>query len=150
MIINDRGRQIIMENEGCSLKAYLCPAGRWTIGYGHTGNSVVRSLTITQHQADVILESDLKTAEYAVEKACPKANANQFSAMVSLCFNIGSEDFKTSTLVKRFNESGPLSAAEEFPRWCHAGKNEDGSPRVLPGLVKRRAAERALFLQVPS
>lgn len=144
MIINDAGRRLIMENEGCKLTAYRCPADVWTIGYGHTGESVKEGLTITQHQADVILESDLQRFEYAVSKTCPRANANQFSAMVCLCFNIGVDAFQRSTLARKFVTGDTAGAAWEFCRWTRAKGVE------LPGLVKRRKQEQTLFLTVPS
>lgn len=143
MITNDAGRQIVMTYEGLRLKAYKCPAGVWTIGYGHTGD-VKPGTVITKHQAEEILEYDLGRFEDAVARLCPKANGNQFSACVAFTFNVGIKAFENSTLLKKFLAGAPLAAADEFKRWTHAGGKE------LPGLVKRRAAERALFLQVPS
>lgn len=143
MIINDAGRAIIMQYEGCRLEAYDCPAGVCTIGYGHTGD-VKPGDKITHHQAEVILEFDLQKFEAEVSRLAPKANGNQFSAMVSLAFNIGVAAFSKSTLLKEFNAGRLLNAANEFERWNKAGG------KILPGLVKRRAAEKALFIQVPS
>lgn len=143
MIINDRGRQIIEEAEGLRLEAYRCPAGVLTIGYGHTGD-VREGDRITKHQAEVILEFDLTKYEQAVTKLARGATGPQFSAMVSLAFNIGISALEKSTLLKEFNAGRPLNAAAEFGRWIYAGG------KVMPGLVKRRAAERALFLEVPS
>lgn len=143
MIVGDRGRQIIEEFEGLRLEAYRCPAGVLTIGYGHTGD-VKEGQRITKHQAEVILEYDLTKFEQAVTRLAPKANPNQFSACVSLAFNIGIEAFAKSTLLNELNAGRMQNAASEFLRWrTSAGK-------VLPGLVKRRAAERMLFLEVPS
>lgn len=143
MIINDAGRKIVMDFELCKLNAYLCPAGIPTIGYGHTGD-VKLGDKITQHQADAILEVDLQKFEMAVDRLAKNPNANQFSAMVSLAFNIGVEAFTKSTLLKKFNAGAPLSAANEFDKWVHA------KGKVLPGLVRRRAAEKALFLTAVS
>jgi len=140
MIINDKGRSIIMEFEGCSLSAYKCPAGVWTIGYGHTGD-VKPEHKITHHQAEEILEYDLQCFEEAVSRLAPGASGNQFSAMVSLCFNIGVKAFENSTLLKEFKAGRFKSAAAQFERW------NKGGGKVLPGLVKRRAAEKALFLE---
>jgi lysozyme len=139
MIINDAGRKIVMDNEGCRLVAYKCPAGIWTIGYGHTGD-VKQGDKITQHQAETILEYDLERFEVAVGKLCPNANGNQFSALVSFSFNVGIEALKKSTLLRKFLAGAPLSAADEFGKWVNGGGKR------LPGLVKRRAAEKALFL----
>jgi lysozyme len=139
MIVNDAGRQIIMDAESLRLDAYLCPAGTPTIGYGHTGD-VKLGQKITRHQAEVILEHDLEQFEAGVAKLAPKANANQFSALVSFAFNVGLKALEKSTLLKEFNAGRLLNAANEFGKWTHGGGRE------LPGLVKRRAAERALFL----
>lgn len=140
MITNDAGRKIIMDAEGCRLEAYKCPAGVWTIGYGHTGD-VKAGQVITQHQAEVILEHDLQACEFAVGKMAPQATGPQFSALVSLAFNIGTGALERSRLMRAFRQGAILTAAAEFLSWnLAAGK-------VLPGLVKRRAAERKLFLQ---
>ena len=143
MIVGDAGRQLIQEAEGLRLVAYRCPAGVWTIGYGHTGD-VHEGDRVTRHQAEVILEYDLTKFEQAVTRLAPKATANQFSACVSLAFNIGIEAFSKSTLLKELNAGRIQNAAEQFAFWRLA------AGQVQPGLVKRRAAERALFLQVPS
>lgn len=142
-IISEAGKQIVMKSEGCRLEAYLCPAGKWTIGYGHTGD-VKRGDRITQHQAESILAVDLQKTEMAVEQMAPGANANQFSAMVSLAFNIGIGAFEKSTLLKHFLAGRNHAAALEFSKWTKANGKQ------LPGLVRRRAEEAALFLEVPS
>lgn len=143
MIINDRGRAIVKEFESLRLSAYRCPAGVWTIGFGHTGD-VVEGQRITRHQAEVLLEYDLGAAEDAVARLAPTANGAQASAMISLTFNIGIKAFTSSTLLKEFNGGRLKNAADQFGKWIHvAGK-------VLPGLVRRRAAERALFLEMPA
>jgi len=143
MKTNLAGRKIVMDAEGLRLKAYLCPAGKLTIGYGHTGD-VEAHHVITQHQAEAILEVDLDRFELGVSKLAPGANTNQFSAMVSLAYNIGLKAFEGSAFLREFKAGHLSAAAEQFSRWVRGGG------KVLPGLVKRRAAERALFLQVPS
>ena len=140
VIINDAGRKLVTEAEGLRLDAYRCPAGIWTIGYGHTGD-VKEGDRITLHQAEVILEFDLKRFEEGVTKLAPGANANQFSALVSLAFSIGLEAFKGSTLLKEFKAGRVNNVAEQFTRWVFS------KGKVLPGLVKRCAAGRALFLE---
>ncbi len=152
MITNDAGRKIIMDSEGLYLTSYKCPAGIWTIGWGHTGD-VQPGMKITKHQAEVILEHDLQRFEEMVDNAVMvPLNANQFSALVSFAFNVGPgakdkkdgfvmlKSGKPSSLLRKLNASAYLSAAEEFNKWVHGGG------KILPGLVKRRAAERALFL----
>lgn len=138
-VIGDAGRKIVMDFEQCRLEAYTCPAGKVTIGWGHTGD-VKLGMKVTQHQADVILEHDLQKFEQAVSEMAPNTNANQNSALVSLCFNIGIEAFRKSTLLRYVVADRPAAAAAQFAKWVHAGD------KVLPGLVKRRAAEAALFL----
>lgn len=142
--ISDAGRALIVRYEGLSLKPYKDPVGIWTIGYGHTGRDSDRwgpaGHTITLHHAEEILEHDLEKFEAAVEELCPGANANQFSALVSFAFNVGATRLSNSTLRRKFLKSDFQGAADEFPKWVHAGG------KVLPGLVKRRAAERTLFL----
>lgn len=138
-VVNDAGRAIIMAHEGLRLEAYRCPAGVLTIGYGHTGD-VKAGDRVTAHQAEVILEFDLRRFEAAIEDLCPWASSNEFSALVSFVFNVGIEAFKKSTMLKLFKEKRPVAAAAQFARWTHAGG------KVLPGLVKRRAAEAKLFL----
>ncbi len=140
MIINDRGRQIILEFEGCRLTAYRCPAGVWTIGAGHTGD-VKEGDVITKHQAEVILEHDLERFEQAVMRLAPKSSANEFSALVSLSFNIGIAALERSSLLRAHNAGCRHAASLGFSKWVRGGG------KVLPGLVRRRAAEAALYLE---
>jgi lysozyme len=144
MKTNRAGIELIKEFEGLRLTAYKCPAGVWTIGYGHTtsaGPPAVKSgMKITGEQASEILVADLVTYEAAVMKALTKSpTENQFSAMVSLCYNIGAGAFTSSTVVKKFNAGDAEGAAAAFRMW------KKGGGKVLPGLVRRREAEIALF-----
>lgn len=145
MKTNASGLTLIKKWEGLRLDAYTCPAGVWTIGYGHTSAAgppaVSKGMRITEAEAESVLVRDLGRYEAAVSKAITRqATANQFSAMVSLCFNIGPGAFAGSTLVKRFNAGDEPGAADAFLMWRKAGG------KVLPGLEARRAAERKLFL----
>lgn len=138
--INEAGRALIKAAEGLRLNAYRCPAGVMTIGYGHTGD-VKKGQTITSHQADAILDLDLSSFEDMVEAlTLGKASDNEFAALVSFAFNLGSRALAGSTLLKKFRAGDRPGTAAEFMRWQYA------AGKVLPGLVKRRAAERALFL----
>lgn len=138
--INKAGLDIIREFEGLRLKAYVCPAGVLTIGYGSTGSHVKPGMVITEAQADELLRSDLRRFEDAVATAAPKATDNQFSAMVSLAFNIGVAAFtRPSTVLRRHLAGDHAGAADAFAMWNKAGG------KVLPGLVRRRAAEAALY-----
>lgn len=141
MNISETGIQLIKKFEGCSLKAYKCPAGIWTIGYGHT-SGVKEGQTITKKEAEAYLKQDLTTFETFVSNLITVAiNQNQFDALVSFCYNLGPGNLRSSTLLKRINAGDFNGAAEEFDRWIYAGGKK------LSGLVKRRAAEKALFLQ---
>ena len=130
--------------EGCKLKAYLCPAKVWTIGYGHTVAAghpdVVAGMTITQKQADAILAMDLVKFEAAVtEMVTVSLTQDQFDVLVDLAYNIGPGALKTSTLMKRVNAGDFDKVPEELMKWTKGGG------KVLPGLVRRRHAEVALW-----
>ena len=131
---------LIKRFEGCELEAYLCPAGIWTIGVGHTGPEVKQGMKISQSIADALLLKDLTHAADAVERAVKvELTQGQFDALVSFVFNVGRAAFESSTLLKKINGGDFLGAALEFPKWCHGGG------KILDGLVKRRTAEQALF-----
>jgi len=130
---------IIKACEGLRLDAYLCPANVWTIGYGHT-RTAKSGLHIDESEAENLLRIDLAQTELFVSRYVHlELNQNQFDALCSLVFNIGSGNFKASTLRMKLNRGDIEGAAAEFPKWRKAGG------RVLPGLVKRRALEQALF-----
>jgi lysozyme len=138
---NDSGKDIIRQCEGLRLKAYRCPAGKLTIGYGHTGADVKTGMTITAAEADALLSRDLIAAEMAVSGAVTvPISENQFSALVSFVFNLGAGNFCGSTLLKKLNANDIFGAADEFPRWNKV------NGQVLAGLTRRRNAERTLFL----
>lgn len=147
MKINSKGLQIIKEFEGLHLKSYPDVGYGWdraTIGYGHTSAAgsplVVQGMTISEQEAERILSADLRKFERAVNKlVTAPLTSNQFSALVSLVFNIGPEAFKASTLLKKLNAHDYKGAAYEFHRW-----NKSGG-KVLMGLIRRRNAETSLF-----
>ena len=142
MNISEIGIQLIKNFEGCVLKAYKCPAGIWTIGYGHT-SGVKEGQTITLKQAEDYLLQDIRAYEITVNNLVNvPLNQNQFDALVSFCYNLGPNNLKNSTLIKLLNKKDYLGAAEQFDRWIYAGGKK------LPGLVKRRAAEKELFLKI--
>lgn len=141
--INAAGYRLIKEFEGLRLRAYLCPADVWTIGYGHT-DGVREGQTITEKQADSLLDKDLDWAEGCVEQFAPVTNDNEFAAMVSLVFNIGATNFKKSTVLRLHNAGDTLGAARAFRMWNKA--KVGGQLQELPGLTRRRLAEEALYL----
>ncbi|EMH4072722.1 lysozyme [Serratia marcescens] len=138
-----KGKEFIKGFEQLRLKAYPDPGTGgepWTIGWGHT-KGVKPGDRITQEQAEAFFYEDLAVFELTVNSAIKRTmTQNQFDAMVSLAFNIGGSAFAGSTLVKKFNAGDVQAAAEEFPKW----RNSAG--KVMPGLVKRREAERKLFI----
>ena len=141
MKCNESGKDIIRQNEGLRLQAYICPSGIPTIGYGHT-EGVKLGQKITEHQADVILDLDLEHFEKGVEGLGLTLNENEFSALVSFAFNIGLHALGASTLVKKFRAGDKNGAAFEFSKWVRGSTGA-----ILPGLVKRRELERDLFLR---
>jgi len=130
--------RIIKEHEGLRLKAYKCPAGVWTIGYGHT--PAREGQQITQAEADALLRRDVVAAELAVSQVRQKLTQNQFDALVSFTFNCGVGAFLKSTL-RKLVEANPHNPAisAEFARWNKAGG------KILPGLTARRAHESKLY-----
>ena len=141
--ISAAGYRLIKEFEGLRLRAYLCPAGVWTIGYGHT-DGVREGQQIDEKQADKLLDRDLDRFEAFVEENAPGANDNEFAAMVSLAFNIGAAGFKKSTVLRLHNAGDKLGAARAFRMWNKA--TVGGQLTELPGLTRRRLAEEALYL----
>ena len=140
MRLNLRGLDIIRRFEGLKLEAYQDPVGIWTIGYGHTGPEVVKGLKVTEQEASEQLIRDINTTERQLDKALKVVlNRNQYSALVSLVFNIGIGNFQKSTLLRVLNEGDYGKAAKEITRWTYAGKSQ------LLGLIKRRAEEKMLF-----
>jgi lysozyme len=145
--INEAGLALIKQSEGCRLTAYPDPGTGnepLTIGYGHTSAAgepkVSRDMVITQQQAEDILRSDLAKYEDAVSAAVAhELTENQFAACVSLCYNIGPGNFAKSSVVRFINQGRMADAADAFALWNRA------AGKILPGLVKRRAEEAALF-----
>lgn len=138
---------LIKEFEGFSSLPYRCPAGIWTIGYGSTryanGTPVSSSdCSITEDEASAIVCNTLKEYEGAVNRYVTiTLSQNQFDALVDFSYNAGAQNLRTSTLLKKLNAGDYQGAAEEFGKWVNGGGKR------LPGLVKRRAAERELFLK---
>lgn len=135
------GIELIKKFEGCRTNAYKCPAGVWTIGYGHTA-SAHEGMMISHLQAEKLLAEDLKRFEKAVsDYVTVPLTQNQFDALVSFAYNVGAEAFRRSTLLVRVNANQLYAAAKQFRRWTKGGRLE------LPGLVRRRNEEEALFLK---
>ncbi len=139
---SSKGLALTEQFEGLRLTAYQDSVGVWTIGYGHTGSDVHPGLTITQQQASDLLRKDVASAVATVNRLVSvPLTQNQFDALVDFVFNAGAGNFADSTLLRDLNAGNYAGAAAQFPRWVHAGN------QILPGLVTRRNAEQALFLQ---
>lgn len=146
MSISSSGIKLIASFEDLKLKAYDDGVGVWSIGFGTTaypnGVRVKQGDRCTLEQANSFFQYDLKCFEKAVKEAVTvPLSQNQFDALVSLAYNIGSNAFKNSTLLKYLNALAYQEAADQFLVW------NKGGGKVLKGLVRRREAERALFLK---
>ena len=145
-LINERGIEIVKSFEGLALLPYVCAGGVISVGYGCTVGSVGGPIdpdmeAISEDEAEGLLLRDLETSEGWVSRLIKTAlTENQYSALTSFTFNVGAGALQRSTLRMKLNRSEYQGAADEFPKWRMAGG------RILAGLVRRRAAERILFL----
>lgn len=139
MKTSSKGIEFIKRHEGFRARAYQCPAGVWTIGYGHT-RGVNNGDVITKEQGERFLIQDLQTAEREVNSHGLIVNQNQFDALVSFVFNVGVGNFSRSTLLRKLKvNTNDSTISYEFSRW------KNGGGKVLPGLVKRRKEEAELY-----
>jgi len=140
MRTSPEGIALIKKFEGCRLTAYQDSVGVWTIGYGST-KDIKKGMRISHIQAEKFLVDDLDEAEGAVSRLVEvDINQNEFDALVSFAFNLGGGALSKSTLLKKLNSGDKSGASDEFLRWVYAGGE------ILDGLVRRRNAERAMFL----
>ena len=137
MKATDNCVQLIKRFEGLYLKAYVCPAGVLTIGYGHT-RGVKPGEEINEMQAELYLMEDVEACEIQLNYLTLPINQHQFDALCSFIFNLGIGNFMQSTLLKKL-KAGDKTAADEILRWDKSGG------KVLPGLTARRKAEYDLF-----
>jgi lysozyme len=149
--LSPEGEKLVKSFESCMRKradglfhAYVCPAGKLTIGWGHTnaagGRRFNANTAWTQDQCDAAFDEDMRAVEANVRKLVKvELTQHQFDALVSFDYNCGEGNLATSTLLKKVNRGDFKGAAREFARWNHGGG------RVLPGLTRRRAAEALLF-----
>lgn len=133
-------RALVQQAEGLRLAAYRCPAGVWTIGYGHTGD-VREGQRLDARGAEFLLSHDLAQVAAKVEALVRvPLSDNQFAALISFVFNVGEAAFASSTLRRRLNTGDYAAVPTELQRWVYAGGFR------LPGLVRRRRAEAQLFM----
>lgn len=133
-------RDLCKRFEGLRLHAYRCPAGVWTIGYGHT-RDVKPGQTITEEQADALLDQDLGICSRQVRQMVNvRITQNQVEALTDFVFNLGPGNFKGSILLRKINrDPDDPTIRDEFAKWVKSNFE------VLPGLVARRAAEAELY-----
>ena len=138
---SDKALDLIRQFEGLRLAAYKCPAGVPTIGYGTT-RGVKMGMTVTKDEAEKLLQAEVTPFSDRINKLVKvRRNQNQFDALVSFVYNVGSGAFADSTMLKLINQNLLDDAANQFIRWNRA------NGEVLPGLTRRRMAERDLFLR---
>jgi lysozyme len=145
MKITEEGLALIRRSEGFRETAYRCPAGVWTIGYGHTAQAgppkVVAGMKISEAEARRILVADAGRIAADVRAALTRELGDaQFSALVSFAFNVGVGAFRGSSVLAAVNAGRFAEVPGRLKLWVKAGG------RVLPGLERRRAAEAALFM----
>lgn len=138
MKISEAGIKLICKWEEFRGYAYVCPAGLWTIGYGHTGG-VKPTDKIDLAQGEAYLRKDLEVVERCLNSLAIKLNQNQYDALCSLIFNIGTGNFLRSTLLKCLQAKQYDKASAEFLKWRKA------NGKVLKGLEARRKDEQELF-----
>ena len=139
MKTSHKGIALIKEFEGLRLKAYKCPGGVWTIGYGHTAG-VKPGMVISEAQAEEYLMADLIASEKYLNDLGLAINQNQFDALISFIYNVGTGNFSRSTLLRKVRANPQdNSIMDEFLRWVYS------KGRVLPSLQRRRLAEMKLY-----
>lgn len=143
MHMGTKGMALLKGSETCKLVAYPDPGtgGKpWTIGWGHTGANVVKGMTCTQEEADAWLQRDLWSAEHDVQLFVQvPLTQDQFDALVDWTYNLGGNNLRTSTMLRKLNARDYASVPEEMIRWNQA------NGKVLKGLAKRREAEAKLW-----
>ena len=150
--------RMVKHHEGVRNKPYLCPAKLWTVGVGHVLYPEQANIPVSDRiqfplrpehariwsdaEVNDLLAKDLARFERGVARLCPNTIGNQgrFDSLVSFSFNVGLGNLQRSSLRMKNNRGDSEKAAEEFMKWTKGGG------RVLPGLVKRRMDERALYL----
>ena len=161
MKVSDAAIRMVKHHEGVRLRPYRCPALLWTVGVGHVIDPTHAAVKyedrknlpipdgwdrqLSMGEVDIILAQDLKRFERGVARYCPAAvnSQGQFDALVSFAFNVGLGNLQRSSIRMRYNRGDIEGAADAFLMWTKA------AGRVLPGLVKRRQDERAMFLAHP-
>ncbi len=138
------GLNLIKGYEGLRMSAHYTPGEEWTVGYGHT-STARHGMSVTEGDAERLLRNDVMPIEKLIaDTVRAPLNQNEHDAVVSLIFNIGEANWKRSTVLRKLNEGDKLAAARAFEMWTKA--RVSGELVALDGLVRRRAAEKSLFL----
>jgi lysozyme len=130
---------LIRRFEGLRLKAYYCPAGVLTCGYGSTGPDIKPDTVWTKEEAEARMLSDAALFTSAAKKLCPGQSGDNLAALADFAYNLGATRLAGSTLRRKINAGDLQGAKVELRKWVRAGG------RILPGLVLRREAEGALL-----
>lgn len=141
---------LVKDREGLKLEAYICPAGKPTIGYGHT-KGVKLGTRITKEQADQMLTVDLERFKAQASRYIKvPVTKGQFIALMDFVYNLGVGSLRESTLLKLLNQGDYLGASEQFQRWVWVTTtNKEGQTvkERMKGLIERRALEKKYFLE---
>lgn len=147
--VNQAGIDLVKEFEGFRSEAYRCPAGKWSIGYGHT-KGVSRDSQVSLEEAEELLMEDLREAGARVSLLVHvPLNDNQFAALVSFTFNVGPLALLQSTLRRKLNQGEYDAVPTQLKRWNKARHPITKEMVELPGLIRRRAAEATLWSTEP-
>ena len=137
--MTQQGLDLIKKYEGLRLEAYKCPAGVWTIGYGHT-KGVYKGMSITKEEAEKLLQQDVSVFELQVINTVGKLKACKIDALVSFAYNVGVAAFRGSTLCRKVKaNSDDPAIRNEFMKWIYAGGKK------LQGLERRRKEEAEMY-----
>lgn len=144
MRTGETGLNLIKGYEGLRMSAHYAPSEQWTVGYGHT-STARHGMAVTEGDAERLLREDVKPIESLLaDTVRAPLNQNEHDALVSLIFNIGEESWRKSTVLRKLNSGDKLAAAQAFEMWTKA--RVSGELVTLDGLMRRRAAEKSLFL----
>ena len=144
MRTGDTGLNLIKGYEGLRMTAHYAPSEQWTVGYGHV-SSARHGMSVTEGDAERLLKDDVQPIEQLIgDTVRAPLNQNEHDALVSLIFNIGEDNWKRSTALRKLNAGDKIGAANAIELWTKAYVNNELVS--LDGLVRRRAAEKSLFL----
>ena len=137
--MTQQGLDLIKKYEGLRLEAYKCPAGVWTIGYGHT-KGVIKGMKISKEEAETLLKQDVSIVELQVVNTVGKLSDCKIDALVSFAYNVGIAAFRNSTLCRKVKaNSDDPAIRNEFMKWIYAGGKK------LQGLERRRKEEAEMY-----